>query len=222
VGDKKRIFLAVTPAIATTRKIAEATARMRAAAEKKGLRVGWVPPANLHVTLKFLGWAPADVVVAVRDRVREVTSGVGAFELAVRGAGACPTPAAARVLWVGAQDASGTLARLAASVETAMAALGFAPETRTFSAHVTVGRVKEGTGADEVLAPFRQTDFGTSLIRDVVLYESLTKSSGSEYIELARLPLSGPPDRPERQTRAVKADPERERPESEDPNGGQP
>jgi 2'-5' RNA ligase len=214
MGDKKRLFLAVNLSIATTRKIADTIAKMRLVAERKGMRVGWVPPANLHITLKFLGWSPADVVAAVRDRVRDAAKGVKAFELASRGVGAFPTEPSARVLWVGVADASGTLARLAQVIDRSMAELGFALETRAFAPHLTVGRVKEGKGADEVLAPYRQTDFGTSQIREVILYESLMRSQGSEYIPQFRVAL----ERTERQTRVVEPDST----ESEDPNGGQP
>jgi RNA 2',3'-cyclic 3'-phosphodiesterase len=214
MADKKRIFLAVNLAVTTTRRIADAAAKMRAVAERKGMRVGWVPAANLHVTLKFLGWAGSDVVAAVRDRVRDAVRDLQGFDLGARGVGAYPTEAHARILWVGVTDPSGTLARLAGVVEGSMAELGFPREERPFSGHVTIGRVKDGRGAEEVLAPFRQTDFGMSVVREVVLYESLMKSTGSEYTPLFRAPLQ----RPERQTRDV----EPEQKESEDPNGGQP
>ncbi len=218
MGDKKRLFLAVNLSMATTRKIAEAQARMRVAAEKKGLRVGWVPPANLHVTLKFLGWAAGEVVPAVRDRVADAIAGLRGFDVIARGAGAFPTVAAARVLWIGLHDGTGWLGEIAGKLEDAMAGLGFAREARAFSAHVTLGRVKEGKGAEEVLAPFRTMDFGGSLVRDVVLYESLMRSTGSEYTALARIPLETASGRPERQTREVEP-----APESEDPHGsGQP
>jgi RNA 2',3'-cyclic 3'-phosphodiesterase len=216
-SEKKRLFLAASLGIGPTRKIADAIGRLRAVAEKKGVRVGWVPPSNLHVTLKFLGWVSPEVAAAVEDRAAAALAGVRAFELGARGMGAYPTPATARVLWVGIQDPSGTLAQIASLLEAAMAELGFARETRPFSGHLTVGRVKDGKGAEEVLAPHRATDFGNSIVREVVLYESHTKSTGSEYTALARIALEGGPSRPDRQTRGVEPPQE-----SEDPNGGQP
>jgi 2'-5' RNA ligase len=212
--DKKiRLFLAANLGLATTRKIADALGKMRAVAERRGLRVGWVPPANLHVTLKFLGWSMTDVVEAVRDRVTAVAEGQTAFEVTARGAGGFPTDASARVLWVGVHDPSDGLGRLARGLEQAMAGLGFAPENRPFHPHVTVGRVKEGRGTDEVLAPWHKTEFGTSWVREIVLYESIMKSSGSEYIAQFRASLPAGL----RQTREV----EREPPESEESDGGQ-
>lgn len=220
MGEKRRLFLAVNLNILTTRRIADAIGRMRPVAERRGLKVGWVPAANLHVTLKFLGWTSSEVVEAVQDRVAAAVKGVRPFDVGARGSGAYPSLAGARILWVGVHDGSGALAQLAARVEAAVAALGFAPEARPFSPHLTIGRVKGGEGAEEVLSGCRSNDFGNSSIREVVLYESLMRSSGSEYLALARIPLEGGSGRPERQTRGVETG-EPGRPESEDPNGGQ-
>jgi 2'-5' RNA ligase len=208
----KRLFLAVNLSLATTKKIADAIARMQKIAEGK-LRVLWVTPPNLHVTLKFLGWAHADVIDPVRDHVREAVKARKGFELGARGGGGFPNDHAARVLWVGVQDPSGTLAKLAAELEDRMEKLGFEREQRAYHPHVTVGRVKEGKGADEVLAPIKDVDFGTSLVRDVVLYESVMRSKGSEYLPVFRVPLDAPPYRAERHTREV----EQEGTENEEP-----
>jgi RNA 2',3'-cyclic 3'-phosphodiesterase len=211
MGEKKRLFLAVSLGVSVTRKIGDAVAKMRAAADRRGLRVGWVPPANLHLTLKFLGWSSGEVVDAVRDRVAVAAAGVKAFELSARGTGGFPSDASARILYVGLADPGGVLAPLAECIDARMVELGFAAETRPFAAHITIGRVKEGSGTDELIAPWKQTDFGTSPVREIVLYESFTKSSGSEYMAQFRLPLVGS----FRQTREVEGSKE-----SEDSDGG--
>lgn len=223
-SDKKRLFLAVTLSVGTTRRIADAVARMRPVAERRGLRVAWVAPANLHVTLKFLGWTSAEVVDAVRDRLIAVAAKRRGFDVGARGVGAFPSEVGARILWAGVTDPSGTLGAIAAEVDGEMAALGYVKETRPFTAHVTIGRVKDGKGAEEVLGPHHATDFGVSPIRELILYESVTKSSGSEYTALARAPLAGGSGRPERQTRGVEEEtgPTTGQKESEEPtNGGQ-
>ena len=218
---KKRLFLAVNLSVAVTRKVAEAVDRMRGAARAApGLEVAWVPPANLHVTLKFLGWTNAEAVLAVRDQLRAGLAGRKGFEIGARGVGAFPSEQAARVLWVGVTDPTGGLARLAADVEAWMEGIGFPREARPFSAHLTVGRVKQGGAAAEaVLAPLAQTDFGSALVRAVVLYESVTKSTGSEYAAVERVALDVAPYRAERQTREVEE--ESTEPEEPDTHGGQ-
>ena len=98
------------------------------------------------------------------------------------------------------------LARLAADLEDRMRRLGFPREDRPFSAHVTVGRVKDGSGAGEILAAGRPGECGSSLVREVVLYESVMKSNGSEYTALHRAALDAPPYKAERQTREVEVE----------------
>jgi 2'-5' RNA ligase len=208
-GAKKRLFLAVNLTVGVTRKIADAVGKMRASAERTGLHVGWVPPANLHVTLKFLGWSSPDVVDAIRDRVLVIAAETRGFELAARGAGGFPEDAHARILWVGLQDPAGALGSLASRIDHAMTGLGYAAESRPYHPHITVGRVKDGHGTGEILAPWQKTDFGSSAIRDIVLYESFTKSTGSEYMAQFRVALS----RPERQTRDVEGVKESEEPD---------
>src|SRR5262249_45155090 len=154
--------------VAATRKVADMIERMRPGATQRGLRVGWIAPANLHLTLKFLGWTNADAIAALTDRVRAGVEARKGFELGARGVGAFPTEVSARVLWVAVQDPSGALAKLAADIDLWMGELGFERETRAYAPHLTIGRVKEGKGADELLAPYRSVDFGNSLVREVV------------------------------------------------------
>jgi 2'-5' RNA ligase len=201
----KRLFVAVNLSIASTRRVAEAADRLRRAANDRQIKVAWVPPANLHVTLKFLGWTRPEAVAAVRDRLRDGLAGKKGFEIEAASVGAFPNPASARVIWIGVRDGSGALAALAGDVESWMTGLGFERETRPFSPHVTLGRVRDRAGTDcgELLAPWVPLSFGSSLIREVVLYESVTKSNGSEYVALLRAPLDVPPGRTERQTRTV-------------------
>lgn len=212
MSEKKRLFLAVNLNVATTRRIADTIGKMRAAAERRGLSVGWVPAANLHVTLKFLGWSSAEVVEAVRDKVRAVILERQPFELQARGTGGFPNDAAARVLWIGVADPTGALGAIAGQLNAALATIGFPAETRPFHPHVTIGRSKEGQGTDELLAPWQKSELGSSVVREIVLYESILKSNGSEYIAQFREPIGIP----ERQTREVETSKE-----SEEPHGGQ-
>ena len=202
----KRLFLAVNLSIASTRRVAEVLDRLRRNTEGgRGPKVSWVPPANLHVTLKFLGWARPESVLALRERVTAGVASRKPFDLEAVGTGAFPEVTSARVLWVGVRDGSGALAALARDVDDWTAGLGFDRETRAYHPHVTLGRVRDSGGADcsELLASAGVASFGSSSIREVVLYESVTTSSGSEYSALFRAPLDAVSGHTERQTRTV-------------------
>ena len=100
----------------------------------------WTPPERRHLTLRFLGPTDPDRIPWIEDRLARAAAAIALpFVVAVRGLGAFPSPRRARVLWVGLDDADGSLGRLAAGVQEAIAA-EYPPERRPFSPHVTVAR----------------------------------------------------------------------------------
>ena len=106
-------------------------------------QVKWVEDENLHLSLKFLGDTPSDLVPRMTDVAREVAGRHAAFEFLLRGVGAFPTARAPRVVWLGLTDGLEPLAALAADLDAALQYAAVArPETRPFEAHLTLGRVK--------------------------------------------------------------------------------
>lgn len=101
--------------------------------------IRWVPPANLHLTLAFLGWTDRRSVPWVLDRVEHVARSAAPLEVGLRGLGAFPSTRRARVLWAGIGDERGRLSSLAGAVRRALAS-ELPPERRAFTPHVTVAR----------------------------------------------------------------------------------
>ncbi|MEK6607254.1 MAG: RNA 2',3'-cyclic phosphodiesterase [Myxococcota bacterium] len=189
-AGQMRAFLAVDLAVPTVRRVAEAQGALRAAAASAGWRVGWVSPAQMHVTLKFLGGVRRELATAIEDRLARALAAFSPFEVEAASAGAFPSEGRPHVLWIGLRGDDGRLVRLAGEVDAAMEGLGLVREARAFHPHVTVGRVKEAQGgADSVIAGLGESSFGTSIVREVVLYESHTLPSGAKYTPLARVPL---------------------------------
>jgi 2'-5' RNA ligase len=189
---KQKIFIALNLGIAPTRAVAEVVEAVRREVAPLGWRVAWVPAANLHVTVKYLGWTRPETVEAIADRLRKLVGGRAPVELRARGLGAFPGPSSPRVIWVGLDGDLAALERLAADVDAAMSELGFTKEERAFRAHVTIGRVKEGKGSlTEIIAKYADRDCGTSTIRELVVYESKVRAQGAEYLARARVPLGG-------------------------------
>ena len=98
-----------------------------------GLRL--VRPDLVHITLKFLGDVPEKDLNAVAAALSEVKA--EPFPVQVKGIGAFPGKSV-RVLWLGLQ---GDFSRLFLGIENALEPLGFPPEARGFSPHITLGRV---------------------------------------------------------------------------------
>lgn len=153
-----------------------------------GAKISWAKVANLHLTLQFLG----DVEEAVLDKIKSALPSVAArhqpFELMVHGAGAFPNEKKARVIWVGCDDAGGRLKALARAVQEAMQPLGFEPEHREFSAHLTLGRVKfprHDLALTSALDSLKNTGFGTLRVQAIHLVESQLHPEGSIYTKLS-------------------------------------
>ena len=205
-----RLFIGVRVSLATVRALEEAVQGMRAAAG--GLAVRWVAPASYHVTIKFLGWCRPEVVEALRDRVGRELRGAKAVEIETRGLGAFPAADRARVLWAGTDTAR--LRDLVERVERATGELGFAREKRAFHAHVTLARLKAPADVRRVIGSAPEQTYRQSWIDTVVLFESRTKPTGSEYFEIASWPLEVDSKAVRRHTRTV------ERGDTEDTGDG--
>ncbi len=153
--------------------------------------VRWVRAAGLHVTLKFLGWVDAARLDAVHTALAAAIAGQPALVVRARGLGAFPTLRRPRVLWVGL-EAEG-LAGLAARVEEATTGLGFEPENRAFTPHITLGRVNGMRGwsrVEEVFKAHLSDDFGECIVDAVTMYRSTLRPDGAVYTPLWTIPLS--------------------------------
>jgi 2'-5' RNA ligase len=189
--DRIRLFLGVEISMAALRELTTAAEALRRKARNSGLRVRWVAPETYHVTLKFLGWTKPEAVAAIADVLGDAIAAVDGFTITGRGLGAFPGADRARVLWAGLDDPAGGLARLAGIVEDSLEPIGFAREDRPFHAHVTLGRIREPEDVQALLQGESERLFRESRITSVTLFESVLKSSGSEYRAQARFGLGG-------------------------------
>ena len=135
-AEALRLFVAIEVPDDAKVAAAEAVAPLR----ERFPKARWAPPENQHVTLKFLGQTWPRLEGWVRERVGEVAASAAPFEVVVDRLGAFRSPRSARVLWVGLlDDPPGSLADLAGRLDAALDA-EFRPETRAFSAHLTLAR----------------------------------------------------------------------------------
>ena len=152
----------------------------------------WVPPENLHITLRFIGEAS-------EDRIADVADALGAIRMppltvTLRGAGHFSSGKKTRAVWIGVEK-TGELATLQARIERAVIGGGFDPERRKFMPHVTIGRLRQAR-ADHVRSwleangAFEEAPFGAERF---ILYESRLGRSGPIYLTLAEFALAPVP-----------------------------
>lgn len=172
--------------------VLKALARVQAELKARGVRARWTRPANLHLTLKFLGAIPAERVAAVAAALGSVAAGHAPFTLAATGIGVFPDPSRPRVIWAGLAQADDSLARLQGDIDRALEAAGFAREARAFHGHLTLGRFTAGAGGGGIAAAaagYAAERFGSFEVGEVVLFQSDLRPEGAVYTALARARL---------------------------------
>jgi RNA 2',3'-cyclic 3'-phosphodiesterase len=177
-------------AIRMNEQVEDAVAAMAAELTRPGDGVRWVPRANLHVTLKFLGPAvDAHRLERLTAGLHQLATRTAPFEIAAAGVGGFPDLEHPRAIWVGLHSVeTGALAALAARLETVAAESGFPRESRRWSGHLTIGRVRDRHIARETrdaLHNAAQRKFGVSKIESITLYRSHLRPEGSSYEALA-------------------------------------
>lgn len=112
----------------------------------EGIR--WSAPANLHLTLRFIG----DCDAAKRDALAESLARVRVepFVLPVEGLGVFPTRGPAKVIWAGLGGAHTRLFQLRKQVDEALLAVDMTIDVHSFQPHITLGRLGENYDAKEL------------------------------------------------------------------------
>ena len=158
--------------------------------------MSWVPEANLHLTLRFLGERPAALVEPLAAALESAASAVHVHDLVIGGLGAFPSLRRPRVLWIGV-EMNVALAALYQKVDDACWRLGIEREARAFHPHVTVGRARLGARVPlERLADAAQAltiHRWTMPVETVDLMASDLSSGGARYARLAAAPLASAP-----------------------------
>lgn len=190
--EKWRLFFAVAMTDEIRRRAAEV---QRELALVTGRVVKWVDPGSLHLTLKFVGWVPADRVPDVLAVGREVAAAASPASLTLVGAGAFPNARRPRVLWIGGSGDVDILAAAAGALDRRLAEQGLAePENRPFTAHLTLGRVRPDArppDLTEALAVFAGQEFGQVSVAEFLLMRSHLQPSGPVYEVVESFALPG-------------------------------
>jgi len=154
--------------------------------------VRWCTEHQLHITLKFLGDVKDAQLARVCDAATAVSAQVAPFNLRIRGLGCFPAPRNPRVLWCGVDDPSAGCKRWVELADPLLAELGFKPETRAFTPHITLGRSKSTAGGrvfQRVLETVPPPETEQMQVAQVVVFESRLLPTGAEYKSLATIPL---------------------------------
>ncbi|MDH4140511.1 MAG: RNA 2',3'-cyclic phosphodiesterase [Coriobacteriia bacterium] len=180
--------------------VREALALVRSEVETADARwrdCRWVPPQNLHVTLKFTGELDAEQL----ERLVSVADGalgeMAAPLLTYDRVRAVPGSKRASMLWAVFEDTEDRAACALRAIDDAVATMGIEPETRAFNPHVTLVRARRptrllaealdasNTAVDAALAG----DSAAVSLPSAIVYKSTLTPRGAVYEKLAILPF---------------------------------
>jgi 2'-5' RNA ligase len=184
----KRLFIALAlPAAAKAELNSLVHALRRSTSD-----VRWVRSEHVHITMKFLGdveESRIDSIVQALARLHDESS----FWFNLSTVGAFPDRENPRVIWTGLGKGRNEIVSLANTVERSMEGVGFPPEARSYSPHITIGRVKEPGNFKTLWQRVAATPFESNQIdaHEVLLIHSSLTKTGPIYTELESFSLRG-------------------------------
>ena len=191
--EKIRTFIAIELSESIKDDLTKLQERLKGEAPRGSVR--WVRAEGIHLTLKFLGDVPADQIGEITKALQKSCQGFAPFSLSCGGLGCFPNLKRPRVMWVGIQEETGTLAQLQKAIEENVAPLGYPPEKRKFSPHLTLGRVQRRVSSGdlrrlgELVGASEIGTLGHMEVRSVNLIRSDLRPSGAVYTRLAEVEL---------------------------------
>jgi RNA 2',3'-cyclic 3'-phosphodiesterase len=190
-----RLFVGVELPDTVRQAAAHAAAGLKERVTREASRtvLRWVDPANLHITLWFLG-ENDDTRAAEIVRVLGTPLATPAFSVAIGGGGAFPPSGPVRAIWLGVREGGPELQSVYGELTTRFVPLGLTPEKRAYSAHLTIARVKDGPRSDvpalRRVVGGSTAEIGRWRMIEATLFRSRLSPRGAQYEPLLRVPLS--------------------------------
>jgi 2'-5' RNA ligase len=186
-----RVFIAIDIGEAIRKALGRLQDELRGKADIKKSDAKWVNPENIHLTLKFLGEIKDEQVVDVCNITGEVASRHESFELNVESVGHFGGKSA-RVLWVGMGQNCEKLLELQQDLEQQLDLAGWLRETRKFSGHLTLCRIRNpraGVKLAQLAQDYGDFKLGTAPADSVSVYQSQLTPQGPIYTVLGNYQL---------------------------------
>ena len=192
--EQVRSFIAIELPDELKRGLSQLEARLKLG---KQPWVKWVDPYGIHLTLKFLGSIAADRIGEITRAMEEAAQGIPPFHLEVKGLGVFPNLRRVQVAWVGMGGEVDRLRQLQQRVESNLVPLGFAAESRPFTPHLTLARVREQAPLDErqrfgQLIGSTRFEAGTIEVDAINLIRSQLTREGAIYSRISSVNLKKP------------------------------
>jgi 2'-5' RNA ligase len=193
-----RSFIAVELSTKARMALTDLQNRLKTVVPPNSMR--WTAPQNVHLTLHFLGDVGSDDIEKITAGLSAITSLYSPFSVTLSYLGCFPNTRRPRIVWVGLAGDTASLVALHHDLGSRLkAAIGFRPDSRPYSPHLTIGRVKKGIPARHLsqlgqVLKQEQPNVGqlaTLKVTEISLIKSELKPTGAIYTQLSRAELKG-------------------------------
>lgn len=195
MGMEETPFVRVFVSLAISGEVRAALAELQERARHLRVRIGWIRPENLHVTLSFLGDVPREAIPALADSLDSSVRSLEPFTFETAGLGwfggrhPC-------VWWAGVTPGPGAdaIGRLAGVVSETVRSVGYPDDAKeVFVPHVTLGRTRPGADPVPLMrfleSRYGKESFGVSSADRIALMQSVLGSTGPQYTVLSECRL---------------------------------
>ncbi|MCS7120813.1 MAG: RNA 2',3'-cyclic phosphodiesterase [Nitrososphaerota archaeon] len=139
-------------------------------------------PENIHITIRFLGEIPFSMVDEIHGEMEKID--FRPFDIKIKGLGAFPNLRKISVIWAGISEGVNELRSIFYQLESAMQNLGFKPDPKGFSPHLTIARLKSGRNKEklaEIIRELEDYEFGCIKAQCLRLKRSILTPNGPIY-----------------------------------------
>ena len=163
--------------------------------KKSSLDAKWVKPANIHLTVVFMGNIEVNEIPAIKEEIREVCLTYDIFDISLKGLGCFPHMRKPRVIWIGLDGDLERMSLFRDVLQERLAPFGIEEEKRGFKPHLTLGRFRQPRRTSpeelELLSRYGNVTSPTCSLMELGLFKSELKPGGARYTRLGMWPLSG-------------------------------
>lgn len=186
----KRIFIALELSVELSERLVRFQEALKNANEDE--RIVLTKPEHIHSTLIYMGEIDPAILPRISEGLHKLAASLFPFEVGIQGIGVFPNVENPRVLWAGFDEKSKEVVELIKrAIEKELEELGFESESKPYIPHVSLGRFasKTTTGIQTFVEEMKSHTFGSSPIRELIIFESYqdTKAFDHSVVERIRL-----------------------------------
>lgn len=182
--ERVRAFIALD----ISSDIKEKLSNLQKSLKDTDIKIRWVAPENIHITLKFLGNVEGNKISKIKNVLREVVEENEAFIIKFTGIGAFPHLHNPRVIWVGIEEGEAGLKKINQKIEEGLKKIKIKREGKEFQPHLTIGRMKSSFNKKimiDLINKYKDEKWGEIVAEKITLYKSTLTAKGPVYSPLS-------------------------------------